>query len=127
MFERFYLQFPLITPIGLIIATGKFNNGQHYHAENGETVNLSDILEAPGNGWAVPLSVTTGVVGSLAFVGAGVATGAIGASVAAGAGAATATELIAGAGIGATAGGGLAACTTGQLALKGFNGHKSMS
>ena len=73
VFKRVYLQFPLITLIGLIIATGKFNNGHHYHAGNEETVNLSKILEAPGNGWAVPLSVTTGVVGSLAFVGAGVA------------------------------------------------------
>merc|ERR1712008_317462 len=52
---------------GLIIATGKFNKGQHFHAKNGEFVNLSAILEAPKNGWAVPLTIVsvTGVVGSL--------------------------------------------------------------
>ena len=105
---------------GLIIATGKFNNGQHYHAKNGEKVKVSEILEAPGNSWAVPLSITAGVVGSLAFVGAGAA---IGGQLALTAGATTG-EVIAGAGIGVTAGGGLASCTTAQLALKGFNGHK---
>ena len=44
---------------GLILDTGKFNHGQHYHAKNGETVNLSDILEAPKNGWAVPLTIVS--------------------------------------------------------------------
>ena len=42
---------------GLILATGKFNHGQHYHAKNGET--LSDIMEAPRNGWAVPLTIVS--------------------------------------------------------------------
>jgi hypothetical protein len=109
---------PSNCPIGLIIATGKFNNGQHYHAKNGEKINVSEIFEPIGNGLAVPLSITAGVVGSLAFIGAGAAIGAqLGAT-------ATGAEVIAGAGIGTTTGGSMANCTTGQLALKGINGHK---
>ena len=82
---------------GLILATKKFNNDQHYHAKNGETYNVSDILdmwifekenkstkiytkdvlEAPGNaasrnGWAVPLNTISGVIGSLGFAKGGV-------------------------------------------------------
>lgn len=103
---------------GLIVSTKKFKNGHHAIVPNGETLKFSELLEKPGNPWAIPVVITSSVgvgavvlagtilsCGALGVVGAGVGAGAAGTAVAAegaavvgGVGAVAATEAAAAAG-----------------------------
>ena len=114
---------------GLIISNGSFNQGRHYHARNGEIVYVSQVLAAPGNSWAMGLSIMTGVLGGaiggvalvpvLAPIMAPVAA-TVGAGVA---GEATCANIIAGGTLGAAVGAAPAGAITVKLGIKELFGH----
>ena len=128
---------------GLIISNGSFNKGRHYHARNGEIVYVSQVLAAPGNSWAMGLSIMTGVLGGLGGAIGGVAlvpvlapimapvAAAVGAGVAGEATAVAASytcaNIIAGGTLGAAVGAAPAGAITVKLGIKELFGHPKMA